>query len=319
MQIGFHKVNKQWEEINISYILLQEVKELLYSGLSLRQIGLRLKIEKYKLNYYLGYLARFQQYDTKDLNKNIINEETLIQNFSLLKPYWRNHQMLARKAGKLFNWNTITTYYYFWHPVIQECIYIDQNQRELNQSIYQSLVHKMDYAIENLIKSNMELSVKEVAATLNITEETLRYHKLNKEIINKKSSKLSLDKNEEKTTIIEYIDTFINVKKENEQQIFAREIYKSIGKSAKYIKGNFPDIAEQISKLAKKSKIKQKEIRRMNLERKIIEIYREYGGIDMNLLSQNLGISVKTLKSGQGIYKGLGQLIRKTIAEFEQN
>ncbi|QPQ28846.1 hypothetical protein [Lysinibacillus sp. JNUCC 51] len=146
---------------------------------------------------------------------------------------------------------------------------------------------------------------------MNITEAELRYHNLNKEIINKKYSKVSLDKNEEKATIIEYIVAFINNKKDSEQQIFAREIYKSIGRSPNYIKRNFPDIAEQISNLVKESKSKQKEIRRMNLVRVIIEIYKEYGEVDMILLSQNLGISVKTLKTGQGIYKGLGQLNKK--------
>ncbi len=319
VQRGFHKINKQWERINISYKLLNEIKELLDSGLSLRQIGLRLKIDKYRIKYYLGYIARFLQDDIKDLDKKIINIETLIKNFTELKPYWRSHQMLAKKAVNLFNWNAVTTYYYFWHPVIQEYIYFEQNQRKINQSIYQSLVHEMDDAIESLIKSDKKLSVKEVAATLNITEAELRYHNLNKEIINKKYSKVSLDKNEEKATIIEYIVAFINNKKDSEQQIFAHEIYKSIGRSPNYIKRNFPDIAEQISNLVKESKSKQKEIRRMNLVRVIIEIYKEYGEVDMILLSQNLGISVKTLKTGQGIYKGLGQLIRKTIAEFQEN
>ena len=317
VQIGFHKINKQWEGINISYKLLNEIKELFDSGLSLRQIGLRLKIDKYRVKYYLGHIARFQQDDIKDLAEKNINVETLIQNFILLKPYWRSHQLLAREAAKLFNWNGITTYYYYWHPAIQEYIFFEQNLRKTNQSIYQSLVHKMDKAIEHPIKSDMELSVKEVAATLNVSERILQYHKLNNEIINKRNSKVSLDKNEEKATIIESIAAFINVKKEREQQIFAYEIYKSIGKSPKYIKSHFPDIADQISNLAKESKSKQKEVRRKNLVKVIIEIHKEYGEVDMDLLSQNLDISVKTLRSGQGIYKGLGQLIRKTIAEFE--
>lgn len=86
-----------------------------------------------------------------------------------------------------------------------------------------------------------------------------------------------------------------------------------------YIQKQFPEIAEQISNLAQESKFKQQEIRKKNLEKVIKEIYLNYGGGNINLLSQNLGISVKTLRSGQGIYKGLGQLIRKVIAEFEQS
>lgn len=319
VQMGFHKKNNEWEGINISYRLLNEIKELYHSGLSLRQIGIRLKIDRYRIQYYLGYIARFQQENIKDLDKKNVDVETLIQNFILLKPYWRSYQMLAREASKLFKWDGITTYYYYWHPEIQEYIYLEQNQRKTNQIMHQSLFHKIDETIEQLIKSNMEISLKEVAATLNVPEENLRYHKLNKVIINKKYTKFSLDRIEEKATIIEQIAVFVNDKKEREQQIFAHDIYEFIGKTPKYIKNNFPDIADQISNLAKKSKSKQKEIRRKNLVKVIIEIYKEYGEVEKTILSQHLGVSVKTLESGQGIYKGLGQLIKKTVAEYDQN
>ncbi|MFY3790351.1 TniQ family protein [Ureibacillus sp. MALMAid1270] len=317
VQIGLRKDNKQWEEINISYSLIQKIKELLIKGIYLKHIALILKIDFYKLRFYLGYLARYQSVEVKKLENIKIDVETLIKHFTILKPYWRNNEKLARATRKLFGWNAITTYYYFWHPMVQEYIYLQQNQRKLNKTNYQYLVDKVDDTIENLIKDNIEISVKEVAATLNITEATLRYHKINEEIIYRKSTKLSLDKNEEKATIIENIAAFINVKRDNEQQIFAQEIYRSIGKNVKYMKKNFPDIAEQISKLAKESKIKQKEIRRRNLEKQVIEVYEEYGRIDMNLLSQNLGITVKTLKGNQGIYKGLRQFIRNVITDIE--
>lgn len=318
VQIGFHKKNKQWEEINISYKLLNDIKELYHSGFSLRQIGLHLKIDKSRVKYYLGYIARFQQEDIKGLDKKITSVEILIQNFIMLKSYWRSYQMLAREAAKLFNWNGTTTYYYYWHPTIQEYIYFKQNQRKTNHTKHQNLIEETDEALEHLIKSDMELSLKEVAATLNISERTLQYHKLNNKIITKKNLEASLVKNEEKETIIQTIVDFINTKKKSDQQIFAHELYKFLGKSPSYIKRNFPDIAQQISNLAMESKIEQQEIRRTNLKKLIKEIYINYGEVDINILSQNLGISVKTLRCGQGIYKGLGQLIRNTIDEFEK-
>lgn len=55
------------------------------------------------------------------------------KHFSFLKPYWRNYQMMSKIAFKHFNWNVLTTSYYFWHPMIQEYIYIDQNNRISNK------------------------------------------------------------------------------------------------------------------------------------------------------------------------------------------
>lgn len=226
---------------------------------------------------------------------------------------------MPTKQKKIFSWNAITTYYYYWHPSIQEYIFFEQNERKKYLSNYKNLENKMDDTIDNLIKNEIDLSEKEVSATLNITEQQLCSHKLNNEIMYKRNSKITLDKNEEKTIIIESLAAFINSKEEREQQIFTQDIYEFIGKTRKYIKINLPDIVNRISNIAKESKSKQKEIRRKNLVKVIKEIYKEYGIVEKTILSQHLGVSIKTLEKGHGIYKGIGQLIKKTIAEYDQN
>lgn len=59
-----------------------------------------LKIGTHTVLYYLGYIARFQKENIKDIDKKVENVEELIQRFTLLKPYWRNSGKLANEAKK---------------------------------------------------------------------------------------------------------------------------------------------------------------------------------------------------------------------------
>lgn len=323
VQVGYNKELSKWEETNISRCLLQEINNLIRMGFSEKQIIQQLKIYSNKVYFYLGYIYRYNPFCNTNLNieARVTDESssTLINNFSLLKSFWKKSELLTQQATNFFGWDVLSTFYYFWHPEIQQYIYLEENSRVTNIENEGDLKNDVDRVIRYLDENNIQISVKEVAAILDITESTLRYHNLNKNINEAKLSNKLNKENEEFEFIYEVINEYIKNKKIHEEPILVHEVYKFLGKSEKIIKSNYPEIAKFISDSAKESISEQKLIRRANLEKAIIHIYNHYGRVDYSLLSEYLGVTEKTLTSSQGVYKGIGALIKHTLADVKED
>ncbi|KGR89286.1 hypothetical protein CD30_17425 [Ureibacillus massiliensis 4400831 = CIP 108448 = CCUG 49529] len=320
IQFGLNKELSKWEIINISKNLLSEINDYIEIGFSEKQIIQQLRIYPNKVYYYMGYIYRYNPFCNKNLiledRITEVNSSILIDNFSLLKPFWRKSYLLAIQASILFGWDVLSTFYYYWHPEVQQYIYLEENSRLTNRKKREELKNNMNEVIKKLVNSNIEISINEIAASLDITEKTLRYHSLHKNINKVKMENKLNKKAEEEALIFEKIDNFIKSKKNSEEQIFVHEVYKFIGISEKIIIKNYPEIAKFISDLAKKSKSEQMLIRRKNLEKAIVHVYRQYGRVDYPLLSEYLGVTEKTLTSSQGVYKGIASLIKSIIADL---
>ncbi|BDH63543.1 hypothetical protein MTP04_36730 [Lysinibacillus sp. PLM2] len=316
---GFNKKLSKWEDIYISKNKLFEVNSLIEMNVSVKKIGRRLKMSEYKVYYYIGYLYRYNPFCNIKLKIREFKNVRLKEDFFLLKPFWRNHHLLAKEASRLFGWDHLSTFYYYWHPKVQEYIYLEDNSRVTNRVNQERIKNNMNGVIKELENSNKNISINEIAASLDITDKTLYYHGLHKKINDAKLEHILNKKAEEEAIIFEKIDNFIKSKKNSEEQFFVYEVYKFIGLSLKYIKINYPEVSEFISKSAKISKYEQKEIRRRNLENAIINICKQYGRVDYSFLSESLGVKESTLKSSQGIYKGIRSFIKKILNDLEED
>ncbi len=322
VQIGYNKKLSKWEEINISLCLLQEINNLIRMGFSEKQIIQQIKIYSNKVYFYLGYIYRYNPFCNANLNIEArvtdVSSSILINNFSLLKSFWKKSELLTQQASNLLGWDVLSTFYYYWHPAIQQYIYLEENSRITNKEKEGNLKNDVDRVIKHLDENNIQISVKEVAAILDITESTLRYHNLNKNINEAKLSNKLNKENEEFEFLYKVVNEYIKNKKNHEEPILVHEVYRFLGKSEKIIKTNYPEIAKFISDSAKESISEQKLIKRAKLEKAIIYIYNHYGRVDYSLLSEFLGVTEKTLSSSQGVYKGIGALIKHTLADLEK-
>ncbi|WP_345803550.1 MULTISPECIES: TniQ family protein [unclassified Lysinibacillus] len=321
VQVGYNKELSKWEETNISQSLLQKINSLFRKDYSEKQIIQQLNIYPNKVYFYLGYIYQYNPFcntNSKLENRVVdLSKSKLTNNFSLLKSFWKKSELLTQQASNLFGWDVLSTFYYYWHPDVQQYIYLEENSRVTNKEKEEKLRNEVDRVIKHLDRSNIQISVKEVAAILDITESTLRYHNLNKKINEAKlSNKLNKEK-EEIEYIYEVINGYIKNKKIHEEPILVHEVYKFLGISEKILKRNYPEIAKFISNSAKENIAEQKLIRRANLEKAIIHIYNQYGRVDYSLLSEYLGVTKKTLKSSRGVYKGIDVLIRHTLDDLE--
>ncbi|MFK5710741.1 TniQ family protein [Lysinibacillus boronitolerans] len=322
VKVGISKEKLKWEYVNISMDLLEKINDSIVKGFSEKEIIQQLEINPDNLYFYMGYIYRFKPFHNNNLNPEErvkeISGSKLIDKFSLLKSFWKRNEQLTLQATKLFGWDVLSTYYYFWHPQVQKYIYLEENLRTTNIKKRKQLKNKLDRVIIHLVENNIEISLKEVAASLDITENTLKYHNL-MENINEEKLRNKLNKeNEEKAFIFQKINEYINNKKANEGIILVHEVHKFIGVSEKITK-KYPEISRFISNSAKESKSEQKLIKKRNLEKIIIQIYKQYGRVDYSLLSEFLGVTKKTLTSSSGVYKGISSLIKSTLADLEND
>ncbi|WP_339280487.1 TniQ family protein [Lysinibacillus sp. FSL P2-0066] len=322
IRVGFSKELSKWEDANISKGLLREINNSIVLGFSEKEIIHRLKINSDILYFYMGYIYRFNPFHNNNLNPEDrvkeVSGSNLIDKFSLLKSFWKRNEQLTLQATKLFGWDVLSTYYYYWHHKVQQYIYLEENLRTTNIQKRIQLKNEVNRVIMHLVENNMEISVKEVAASLDITENTLRYHKLRKNINEEKLKNKLKKENEEKAIIFQKINEYIINKKANEEPILVHEVYKNIGVTEKVIK-KYPVIARFISNSVKESKTEQKLIKKRNLEKTIIQIYKQYGRVDYFLLSEFLGVAKKTLTSSSGVYKGISSLIKNILADLEND
>lgn len=313
--IGQNKKTLEWESINLSFKLVLEVDNEINEGsLTYTKVSKELDIHKIKVAFYIGYIYRYK----KPLNgamwkyKEIdINE--LIQCFKELRPFWRCKQSLAKKAKILFGWEADETYYYFWHPKIQEFIYLVNNNSIRDMKKHEDFKKNLWETINNYKKNGINLSIKEVAATLDISDVNISYHGQNQLIKKVKLKNKEKEKIHEKEILIESIHKIINEKEKQEEKILVKDIYNFIGKSAKYVKNNHLDIFKLISNIAKENRERQKELKVIKMKRIITEIYQHNGTVNKFLLSQHLGIKLRSLEA----YKDISQLIKATILEIE--
>lgn len=322
VKVGISKEKLIWEDVNISMDLLEKINDSIVKGFSEKEIIQQLEINPDNLYFYMGYIYRFKPFNNNNLSTEArVKEESgskLIDKFSLLKSFWKRNEQLTLQATKLFGWDVLSTYYYFWHPKVQKYIYLEENLRTTNIKKRKQLKNKLDRVIMHLVENNIEISLKEVAASLDITENTLKYHNL-MENINEEKLRNKLNKeNEEKAFIFQKINEYINNKKANEEIILVHEVHKFIGVSEKITK-KYPEISRFISNSAKESKFEQKLIKKRNLEKTIIQIYKQYGRVDYSLLSEFLGVTKKTLTSSSGVYKGISSLIKNILADLEND
>lgn len=322
VKVGISKEKLKWEDVNISMDLLEKINDSIVKGFSEKELIQQLEINPDNLYFYMGYIYRFKPFHNNNLNledrvKEVSGNE-LIDKFSLLKSFWKRNEQLTLQATKLFGWDVLSTYYYFWHPKVQKYIYLEENLRTTNIKKRKQLKNKLDRVIMHLVENNIEISLKEVAASLDITENTLKYNNL-MENINEEKLRNKLNKeNEEKAFIFQKINEYIINKKANEEIILVHEVHKFIGVSEKITK-KYPEISRFISNSAKESKSEQKLIKKRNLEKTIIQIYKQYGRVDYSLLSEFLGVTKKTLTSSNGVYKGISSLIKNILADLEND
>lgn len=321
IKVGFSKELSKWENTNISKDLLGEINNSIDMGFSEKQILEQLKIKSDKLYFYMGYIYRYNPFRKNNLNiedrVREVSSSTLINNFALLKPFWRINELLTRQASKFFGWDVLSTYYYYWHPKVQQYIYLEENSRVPNRKKRGKLKNDVNRMIRHLDENDIEISVKEVAASLGITDRILQYHNLSKNINEAKLTNKINKENEVKSFILDKIKEYIKNKKIHEEPILVHEIYEFLGISVRIMKNRYPGIAKFISNSAKENKSEQKLIRRKNVEKAIIQIYKQYGKVDYSLLSEYLGVTQKTLTGSNGAYKGISSLIKNIIADLE--
>ncbi|MFX3636701.1 MAG: TniQ family protein [Candidatus Pristimantibacillus sp.] len=316
VQLGINKESGKWNEINLSQPLLMEIRDLIENGDSVNKISNELKLDYYKIHFYLGYLSRFNMITksrvlSKNIKNNEIGGEELVQFFEL-KPFWKNYNLLVRNASRIFGWSPLTTFYYYWSPEVQELIYLDKNNHTSKIENRKQLIEKANKVISDLESSQVHIAVKEVAAALGTDKNVIYYHNLSTDIKDANKRIGTINKNDEGEFIKNRIYSFVNENKKIQQQILKKDIYSYLGRSPEYIKKHFSHIHALIHHVVQSNKAEQNKIKKDNVKEIIKGIYCSHGRLDYGILGHILGVTEETLK------RHYYRLINQTLTEIKE-
>lgn len=201
MRYGYHPKLNQWQEIDGKIKLNNEVTQLASLSLTKCQISNELEINFYKISEIFGYLAQYQCFE-----KAVLSEYTplntpmnLIECFDMLECNNLAHLEKKYKEAKvLFNWTLTEFSYYYADPIIQKYYLYKPStlKKPLQKYINLDLVAE-EKAIE-MIKTELNISLKQVAIASNCLERTLQTHGLGElvERVKEKQKSYKLDNEE---------------------------------------------------------------------------------------------------------------------------
>lgn len=310
MRYGYRWKNKQWENIAGEIQIYNTVKNYLELGLTKNTIKGDLKTSLNRVNQIMGYLLYHNLLPEHLIAKYKpkVESNLIVEHFDEIATFARDHRAMYKVARSLFNWNQLTFYYFFSSVEVQQLLLKVFSKRKVSPQRKEKRKGEAQVVINEMVQNNVAVTVKELAAALDVDSGTLIYHGINviaKEIIqDQREAKLEQDQVKLRNEANEYI----MLKKSKKEPIYAKEVYKELSCSIHYIYDNFPELFKWISGEVKSDKIYQNQLKDQSImalmRNAIDELLKEGEQATAKAVSSKmkLGFHINSRRRYQNIY-----------------
>lgn len=275
-----------WEPIGNFVELAIQVRALLEQKQTRHSIWIQLGVERRYLLRIVGYLLYHRLVSQKvwaELRPVSEQPAGLLERFK--ETVMGGGSSLA-KAKSLHGWDESTYYYYLANPDVQR-YYIFEAYKHRRFGVREAgqrrrggkkaeVEAKVNDAIRSFIEQEIDITVKEIAASIGLADHMLRYHGLTEKIKEAIEHQRKIKSQQREAQLREVIQQYIYQKKASDEPIFVEDVGSFIGySSGQHLRQTFPEIAEWISAEARKDVEERKERKGEAYKAEVERIIRE--------------------------------------------
>ncbi len=319
MWYGYNPNTNVWEEVRGLLKLIDKAKNLFGQGMSRDEVTKQMRMSHYKINMLLGYILVYKMipketekvYLPKSKDKNLIPYFHKIDGKYRLYPK-RDYE----KAKNLFGWSLIEFCYYFWSADVQEYLLFKKAPMKKGKKL-EITVEQIKIKIEELINKDIDITYKELAASLKCGQNVIyRRNEYKELLLTAKDYQQQMRYMEEESLLFDHA-SLIFTYHDTSIPLFKRDIFKTLGRTRAYIENHFPKLLEYINVQTENlQKIHEKNLEEQlrNKIREIINMFMDEK-IDLNIdaIGKKLGIK----KNNSKRYANTKKIIITEISKYD--
>ncbi|KQX67240.1 MULTISPECIES: TniQ family protein [unclassified Paenibacillus] len=319
MRYSFHPVNDTWDEIDGNIQLVEKVRELASKGLTRSQVSKYQKVNIFRVSEIFGYLA-YHSFLPSGIERKYIPQDVIdnsLEYFKLSNMRYDSYSETKYKdMQEKFGWSLIEYSYYYANNLVQE--YFMQKQSSLKKPLkkYDSLEKTVSEKVNNMVTSELTISLQQVAAAVECSEGTLRTHGLQEIIISCMESQKSFRLNNEEKELRNKFDKYTSQAKLLNLQITYKSIYHHLGRHRDYINKHYPGFSNYMARVVHTHNSMLKEIalqkKRSEVKQAVAETFSRNGILNTSLVGRQMGIKYVRVKG----YAHIKTMIISEIEEF---
>ncbi|WP_239717642.1 TniQ family protein [Paenibacillus sp. 19GGS1-52] len=324
MKYGYHPITNQWDEIHGQINMILKISQMASEGRTRSQVASKLRKNLFYVSEVFGYLAyrkllpeRISQLFKSELE--VINGD-VIDYFKTVDIDWRRYPEFRYKNLKeKYGWSLATYSYYYADTEVQK--YLINKPSNLRKPLkkYTKINEVVEMGLVNLVDSEINISIEQVAATLNVSEATLRRHGQVQVIRQQIELQLSAHLNKQERRLRELFDHELVKRREMEALFHFKDVYKVLKHGREYIAYRFPGLFNYIIRIIKDYDEFLAQVQETNKRLQIRSVVRDtftiYSKLNVSLVARRLGVQYIHVVG----YKRLKDMIIEEIEIFQKN
>ncbi|MEK5034932.1 TniQ family protein [Paenibacillus sp. FSL R7-0302] len=324
MRYAYHPATKQWEEIHGQIILISKILQMASEGLTRSQISTILRKNLFYISEVFGYLAH-RKLLPDAINLSFEGEVEVIDGkaldyFNTVDINWRKYSEFRYKIVKeKYGWSLLTYSYYYADPAVQTYLAGKPSTLKKPQKKFANIKQVVEENLVKLAESEINISFQQVAATLNVSEHTLRRHGQEKVIIKTKEKQISMYLNDHERELRQLFDCELIKRRELEIPFLFKDVYQVLGHRRDYIEFRFPGLLNYIIRMIKEydQYIMERDEynKRLQIRELILDTVEKYSKLNVSLVARRLGVQYIHVAG----YKKLKDIIKQEIDFFNRN
>ncbi|WP_025689621.1 TniQ family protein [Paenibacillus zanthoxyli] len=323
MRYGYHPVTKAWGEIHGQIDLISTILRLASDGLTRSQVTAKLNKNLFYISEIFGYLA-YRNLLPAQINQTYSNVQDkkswrTIDYFRSVNIDWREYpEFRYKKLKQAFGWSLVTYSYYYADSDVQEYLINKPSTLKKPLKKYAKINELVDSGLDDLFDSELNISIEQVAATVNVSEATLRNHGQVQVITQQRERQLSNRLNMQERELRELFDHELIKRRELGVEFPFRDVYKTLNHRREYIGYRFPGLLNYIIRMINEYNqfLKQADEtnKRLEIRNIISDTYNKYYKLNVSLVARRLGINYIHVAG----YRQLKSMISEEIEDFHK-
>lgn len=321
MRYGCHPVTGVWQEIHRQIDLVLDILRMASEGETRCQIASKLKKNIFYVSEVFGYLA-FHKLLPEGISKAYIIDPReipadLLGCFQNIDCHWRTYpEHRYRMLKERYGWSLVTYSYYYANYEVQKYFMLKPSNLRKPLKKYKMLKQQVEQKVTELVFSETQISMEQVAATLDISEHALRNHGLVEVVREHQERQLTLHLDKEERYLRQSFDNEFMKRREIEADFPLKDVYPVLGRCRDFVVLRYPGLFNYIQRILleyRKYHSVQRESKRKHEIRLVIkETHSIYNKVNVSLVARRLGISYIHVAG----YKRLKSMITEEIELF---
>ncbi|QTH41663.1 TniQ family protein [Cohnella sp. LGH] len=319
MRYAYHPEINQWQEIDGKIELVSAIKKLVEAGMTRSEVSRELKINYFQISEIFGYLAYHHllpksihaTYAYSNIPENLVSLFEAIQCELYTYP-----ETKYKKTRNRYGWNLKMYSYFYAHSDVQ--LYFIHKPSELKKPLkkHNDLCIQAERSINDMVLSDIRLSLNQVASSLDCSESTLHSYGIASVVQEAKSKQSSKRLHDEEKELRKTFDTLIS-RHDCKEVLSMRAVYNCLGRNRDYVVENYPGFINYMTASVKEVNNKAEVHRLKQLVRRIKEAIQQLSekqrDISVTAVAKCLGIKYIHVKG----YRPVKEKIKQEIEDYK--